>query len=149
MIEVVKIFESWADNLPDPLFNRVVIQPTKRIIENIRSRGYTTPIIGFARMSGTNSIKYAEQTGIDCLALDQGVDPVWANQHIPSKIAVQGHLDPAVLYAGGRELDQEIDRLLDVWSSRPFIFNLGHGINLQTPPENVARLVAHVRKRKS
>ena len=58
---------------------------------------------------------------------------------------VQGQLDPSVLKAGGKRLDQEIDRLKSAWSDRAWIFNLGHGINPDVPPEHVAQLVERVR----
>jgi uroporphyrinogen decarboxylase len=50
-----------------------------------------------------------------------------------------------VLKAGGAALDSEVDRLLSAWGGRPYVFNLGHGINPDVPPENVARLVGRIR----
>jgi uroporphyrinogen decarboxylase len=58
---------------------------------------------------------------------------------------VQGNLDPLALMAGGAALDRAIDRILEVFNERPFIFNLGHGILPQTPIAHVERLVARVR----
>ena len=142
---VVKIFDSWADGLPDPLFDRVVIAPTRRIINTLRADGITAPVIGFPKGSGPQMVRYAEQTGIDCLSLDHGVDTEWAARTLPKTLPVQGQLDPAVLHAGGAALDSEIDRLLSAWADRPYVFNLGHGINLETPPENVTRLIERVR----
>jgi uroporphyrinogen decarboxylase len=70
--------------------------------------------------------------------------------NVPENIAVlQGQLDPAVLRAGGAMLDAEIDRLLSAWAGRPYVFNLGHGIHLDTPPENVTRLIERVRSFKA
>ena len=60
-------------------------------------------------------------------------------------VVVQGNLDPLLLVAGGEYMDDRVDEILDLMAGRPFIFNLGHGIVPQTPPENVARLVARVR----
>lgn len=143
--DVVKIFDSWADGLPDPLFDRVVIRPTKRIIEKLRAEGIDAPVIGFPKGSGPQMVRYAEQTGVNCLSLDHGVDTVWAASTLPKTLPVQGQLDPAVLHAGGAALDHEIDRLLSAWADRPYVFNLGHGIHLDTPPENVTRLIERVR----
>jgi len=58
---------------------------------------------------------------------------------------VQGNLDPLLLLAGGPALERRVAEIVSHLSSRAFIFNLGHGIQPQTPPENVARLVALVR----
>lgn len=142
---VVKIFDSWADGLPDPLFDRVVIRPTKKIIELLRADGIDAPVIGFPKGSGPQMVRYAEKTGITALSLDHGVDTGWAAATLPKSLPVQGQLDPAVLHAGGAALDSEIDRLLSAWADRPYVFNLGHGINLETPPENVTRLIERVR----
>ncbi|MBX9729557.1 MAG: uroporphyrinogen decarboxylase, partial [Sphingopyxis sp.] len=61
-------------------------------------------------------------------------------------VAVQGNLDPLLLVAGGDALDRRVDEILEKLAGKPFIFNLGHGIVPQTPPENVARLVERVRR---
>ena len=143
--DVVKVFDSWADGLPDPLFDRVVIRPTRRIVEGLRAEGIKAPVIGFPKGSGPQMVRYAEQTGVDCLSLDHGVDTTWAAANLPTGLPVQGQLDPAVLHAGGAALDGEIDRLLSAWAGRPYVFNLGHGIHLDTPPGNVTRLVERVR----
>jgi uroporphyrinogen decarboxylase len=58
---------------------------------------------------------------------------------------VQGNLDPMALVAGGTALESETDRIIEALSGGPFVFNLGHGIVPQTPPEHVAALVARVR----
>jgi uroporphyrinogen decarboxylase len=143
--DALKIFESWAEGLPAPLFDRVVIRPTRRIVDAVRAAGVTAPIIGFPKGAGPHYVRYAEQTGIDALALDHGLDTNWAREALPKSLPVQGQLDPAVLKAGGAALDSEVDRLLSAWGGRPYVFNLGHGINPDVPPENVARLVERIR----
>jgi uroporphyrinogen decarboxylase len=143
--DVVKIFDSWSDGLPDPLFDRVVIRPTRKIIDLLRADGIDAPVIGFPKGAGPQVLRYAEQTGITALSLDHGMDTQWAASALPKTLPIQGQLDPAVLNAGGAALDDEIDRLLSAWAGRPYVFNLGHGINLETPPENVARLVERIR----
>jgi uroporphyrinogen decarboxylase len=62
---------------------------------------------------------------------------------------VQGNLDPLVLVAGGDALDRAVDRILEVFSGGPFIFNLGHGILPQTPVAHVERMLARVRGMRS
>ncbi|AZU02620.1 uroporphyrinogen decarboxylase [Glycocaulis alkaliphilus] len=145
--DVLKIFESWAEGLPAPLFNRVVIAPTRRIVERVRAAGITAPIIGFPKGAGPHYVRYAEETGIDAIATDHGLDTDWAVANLPRSMPVQGQLDPAVLRAGGTALEGEVSRLLDAWGGRPYVFNLGHGINPDVPPEHVSELLAHIRGR--
>lgn len=143
--DVLKIFESWAEGLPAPLFDRVVIAPTRRIVNRVRAAGITAPIIGFPKGAGPHYVRYAAETGIDAIATDHGLDTGWAVNNLPHSMPVQGQLDPAVLKAGGAALKSEVSRLLDAWGGRPYVFNLGHGINPDVPPEHVTELLAHIR----
>jgi len=143
--QALKLFDSWADGLPNPLFERAVIRPTRRIVEQLRSAGVTVPVIGFARGAGSQLPAYARDSGVDAVALDQGVDPAWAQTALPEGMPVQGQLDAAVLRAGGAAMEAEIARLLDAWAGRPYVFNLGHGITPDVPVAHVERLVAKVR----
>jgi uroporphyrinogen decarboxylase len=144
--ETLKLFDSWAEGLPEPLFERVIIRPTKRIIDQVRDAGVTVPIIGFPRGAGTLYPRYARETGITAIALDTGVQPEWMREALPEGMPVQGHLDPAVLMAGGDTLNREVDRLMAAWSGRPYIFNLGHGITPQVPVSHVEQLLARIRQ---
>ena len=143
--EVLKLFDSWAEGMPENLFERAVIHPTRKIVDGVRAAGITLPIIGFARGCGSFLPRYANETGITAIALDQGVDPVWANRILPAGMPVQGQLDPAVLRAGGQALDSEVKRNISAWAERPHIFNLGHGITPDVPVSHVERLMAALR----
>ncbi len=145
--EVLKIFDSWAEGLPEPLFERVVIGPTKRIVDQVRAAGVTVPIIGFPRGAGSMYARYSRETGVTAVALDTGMDPAYAQSILPEGMPVQGHLDPAALRAGGAALDRETDRLLDSWAGRPHIFNLGHGITPDVPVDHVHQLLRRIRER--
>jgi uroporphyrinogen decarboxylase len=144
--ETLKLFDSWAEGLPEPLFERVIIRPTKRIIDQVREAGVTVPIIGFPRGAGTLYPRYARETGITAIALDTGVQPEWMREVLPEGMPVQGHLDPAVLMAGGDTLNREVDRLIAAWSGRPYLFNLGHGITPHVPVAHVEQLLARIRQ---
>lgn len=145
--EVLKLFDSWAEGLPQPLFERVIIRPTKRIVDKVRAAGVTVPIIGFPRGAGTLYPLYARETGVTAIALDTAVDPAWADANLPKGMPVQGHLDPAALRAGGEVLQSEVRRLVDAWSGRPHIFNLGHGITPDVPVDHVHLLLDTLRQR--
>ena len=64
---------------------------------------------------------------------------------LPPRMAVQGNLDPLALVAGGAAMEAEVQAILQATRGRPFIFNLGHGIVPQTPPDHVAALLELVR----
>ena len=144
--DTLMIFDSWAGAVPEHFLGSAVIEPTRRIVEGLRGRGTTVPVIGFAKGIGESAVAYAEQTGIQAIGLDHGTDPLWAERNLPKGLPVQGNLDPMALMEGGKNMLAAADRLLDAFSTRPHIFNLGHGIGQHTPPGNVARLVDHVRR---
>jgi uroporphyrinogen decarboxylase len=143
--EVLKLFESWAEGLPEPFFERFIIRPAKAIVDGLRERGVSVPIIGFARGCGLLSMRYAQETGITALGLDQAQPGDWFNAHLPKSMVIQGNLDPAVLRVGGEVLKSEVMRIKANMSGRAHIFNLGHGITLDTPPEHMAELVRWVK----
>jgi uroporphyrinogen decarboxylase len=62
-------------------------------------------------------------------------------------VTIQGNLDPARLVAGGPQLLAAVDRILDAFANGPFVFNLGHGISLETPVENVEATLERIRSR--
>ena len=81
------------------------------------------------------------------VGLDHGVDPVWADRNLPKNFPVQGNLDPFSLLQAGPEMVEDIDYILGAFSSRPHIFNLGHGIAPSTPVEHVQFMLDQIRKR--
>ncbi|MBX9596899.1 MAG: uroporphyrinogen decarboxylase, partial [Roseomonas sp.] len=73
------------------------------------------------------------------------MDPRFAATTVPANVGLQGNLDPLALIAGGAALEAEARQIMAAMRGRPFVFNLGHGIEKITPPENVAQLVRIVR----
>lgn len=143
--DAVKLFDSWAQGFGSEDFARWVIAPTRAIVESLRRRHPETPIIGFPRGCGHFYERYRRETGVDVLALDNGV-PVEEAQRLQKAGPVQGLLDPLALIAGGPGLDRSIDGILGALGSGPFVFNLGHGIRPETPIAHVEQLVARVRR---
>ena len=84
--------------------------------------------------------------GIDAAGLDETIDPQWAARALPEDLPVQGNLDPLLLLAGGTELDRRAVEILEAFSGRPHVFNLGHGIGQATPVAHVERLTDRVRE---
>ena len=143
--EVVKLFDSWAGSLTGDKFDDVCIAPNQKIVEALRSKYPDVPVIGFPRGAGERSVDYAKATGVQCVAIDQSVDPEWARDHLQTICAVQGNLDPSLLISGGDDLDKAVRHIIDVLGDGPFVFNLGHGITPEADPENVTRLINQVR----
>ncbi|MEL6423237.1 MAG: uroporphyrinogen decarboxylase [Pseudomonadota bacterium] len=143
--DTVQIFDTWAGSLPDDQFERWSVAPTKAIVDGVRAHRSDVPIIGFPRQAGTKLARYVEATGVDGVGCDTTTVLAHAVRDIDPDITLQGNLDPLLLVAGGDAMHRRIDDILAATRDRRFIFNLGHGIVPQTPPEHVAELVAHVR----
>ena len=140
------MFDSWAGSLAPAEFERWVIAPTARIVAALKARHPHAPVIGFPKGAGAKLAAYARETGIDALGLDETIDPCWAARELPADLPVQGNLDPLALLAGGAALESGVARILSAFQGRPHIFNLGHGIDKETPIAHVERLVALVRE---
>jgi uroporphyrinogen decarboxylase len=143
--EALQIFDSWAGALDEEGFRRWSIAPCKAIVERVRARHPDVPIIGFPRGAGPLYKDFALETGVDAISMDQGLPVAWAAAELQPHLTVQGNLDPMALLAGGKALDSGIDRILETLGGGPLVFNLGHGIIKETPPEHVTRLVDRVR----
>ncbi len=144
-VDALQIFDTWASALDDDEFDHCVIQPTKRIVEIVRSAYPGFPIIGFPRGAGVNYVRYQEETGVTAVSLDTGVSLDWAASVLQKKTPVQGNLDPQLLLAGGDGLKTRVERICEKLSGGPHIFNLGHGIIKETPPEHVSDLISYIR----
>ena len=143
--DALQIFESWAEGLSPALFKRLILEPTKRLMQKLRQLGATAPVIGFPRGAGPSLGAYARETGINALGIDTQTPPAFAIAESPQGMALQGNLDPQLVVAGGSALERGVRDVLDGFSGRPHIFNLGHGITPDASPENVARLVQLVK----
>ena len=143
--EVVQLFDSWAGVLPVGAFRRYVIEPTRRIVALIKAKHPNTPVIGFPRGAGLLYEDYVSESGVDAVGLDTTVPPTWAARTLQPRLPVQGNLDPIMLVAGGDAQRKAVDEILEALAGRPFVFNLGHGITQQTPPEHVAQLSRQIK----
>lgn len=143
--ETVQLFDSWAGVLPEEAFARWVIAPTRRIVDGVRARHPTVPIIGFPRGAGTLYRRYAEETGVSALGLDTAV-PLDQAAELQRLLPVQGNLDPVLLVAGGEPMRQAAQRRRGKLAAAPYIFNLGHGVLQTTDPETVAELAVLLRQ---
>ena len=141
----LQIFDSWAGSLPEDEFTRWCIEPTRRIVERLNGSAPDIPIIGFPRGSGPLAVRYAKETGVDAIGCDTSLPLGWIRNELQPLLPVQGNLDPLLLVAGGAELDARVKSTLAALGNGPFIFNLGHGIQPDTPIAHVERLIRLVK----
>ena len=143
--EVVKLFDSWAGSLKGDDFDRYAVEPAKKIIAALKECHPDTPIIAFPRGAGERYVGFAEATGADCVALDDGVTPEWAAANVQTAGCVQGNLKSSHMVTGGQDLVDETRKIVAAFGKGPHIFNLGHGITPDADPENVQLMIDTVR----
>ena len=143
--DAVKLFDTWSGTLAGSDFRRFVTDPTAAITGELKNRYPKVPVIAFPRQAGAQLACFAAKTGADCIALDHSVEISWAKEHLPMAASLQGNLDPRHLVGDGSQLAEAAHAVLDGFSDKPHIFNLGHGITPDADIGNVARLVDIVR----
>ena len=143
--DAVQLFDSWAGVLPEEQLFRWSLDPLVRIAKGLRERHPSIPIIAFPRAVGPAALMYRRPDSFSALSIDTGIGAHWAAKELQPHICLQGNLDPIMLVAGGAALEREARRILDKLGHGSFVFNLGHGVVPQTPPEHVAQLVEIVR----
>jgi uroporphyrinogen decarboxylase len=145
--DLVQVFDTWAGVLDDAGFEQWVLRPTAEIVKAVKANEPGARVIGFPKGIGMTRLeRFVRETGVDGVSIDMGVDPGMARERLQPHVAVQGNLDPALLVNGGAAMDAAIDRIRRELGGGRFIFNLGHGIVPETPPEHVMRLVNRVRQ---
>jgi uroporphyrinogen decarboxylase len=143
--DAVQIFDSWAGVLGAREFEAFAVRPVAKMIASVKARRPQARIIAFAKGAGFMLRDYRQKTGADAIGLDWSVPLPFAVE-LQRDGPVQGNLDPMRVVAGGRALEEGIDDILQHLGNGPLIFNLGHGITPQADPQNVAALVAQVRR---
>ncbi len=145
-VQAVQIFDSWSGVLPVTEFERWCLAPVKAIAANVRKASPGARIIAFPRGAGSYLPRFTSEDGFSGLGLDTAVDPDWAAKQLSRRLALQGNLDPIALLAGGRGLDEGVERIMQAFEGRPHIFNLGHGILPPTPIAHVERMLSRIRR---
>jgi uroporphyrinogen decarboxylase len=143
--EAVQIFDSWAGVLPGPAFRSWCIEPVAEIVRRLRATHPQVPVIAFPRGAGVGYVGYARATGVDAVALDSTVPTDWAARELQADSALQGNLDPQLLAVGGEPMAEAVCRIINDLGRGPFVFNLGHGVVPDTPPEHVSELAGLIR----
>jgi uroporphyrinogen decarboxylase len=142
--DTIQIFDSWVGCLSVEDYRRYVLPRTTELVRNLQKTG--VPIIYFGTDSAT-LLPAMSETGAEVIGLDWRIplDDGW--RAVGTKHAVQGNLDPALLFAEWKELKSRAEDILRRAAGRPgHIFNLGHGILPETPVENVKALAKFVQE---
>ncbi len=143
--EAVQIFDTWAGDLGDGLREKYVIAPVRRIVEGLRARGITVPVIGFARGLGAAQLAFARQTGVQAVGCEWALPVSYMRDVLAPEVVVQGNLDPLLVVAGGAAMEAAVERLVREIPMARHIFNLGHGFKPETPVAHVETLMRRIR----
>jgi uroporphyrinogen decarboxylase len=148
--QAVMVFDSWGGVLADGAFQAFSLAYTRRVLDQLDR---SVPAIVFTKGGGP-WLDAIAASGADAVGVDWTVDLARARARVGGRVALQGNLDPMVLFGGEAAVRAEARRVLDAFGppQRPdgghdgHIFNLGHGIHQLTPPEAVAALVDEVHR---
>jgi uroporphyrinogen decarboxylase len=145
--QVVMIFDTWGGQLSHAAYETFSLAYSRRVIAGLhkQSAGRRVPSILFTKGGGA-WLEAMAASGCDAVGLDWTADARAARKAVGTRVALQGNLDPAALFAPPERVRAEARRVLDEFGAAPgHVFNLGHGIAPQTPVESVAALVDEVR----
>jgi len=142
--QTIQIFDTWGGLVSPHDFEKFVLPYSKKLIAGLNRKDI--PIIYFVKGAGT-MLELVKEAGSDVVGLDWHVDLGKARDILGADVAVQGNLDPSVLYAPNEYIEQEVQRILDENADRPgFIFNLGHGITPSVDPAKAIFMVDAVHR---
>lgn len=142
--QAVQIFDSWVGALSPVDYKEYVLPHSKYVMDALKDED--VPVIHFAN-NASSFLEMVKEAGGDVIGLDWRINIDDAIRRLGDDVAVQGNIDPTILLAPPKVIEQRVKELLDRVGNRPgHIFNLGHGINKETPVENVIVLVEAVQK---
>jgi uroporphyrinogen decarboxylase len=156
--QAVQIFDTWGGALSHAAYEEFSLAYMKRVIDGLKKThdGERIPCIVFTKGGGQWLEKIAD-SGCDAVGLDWTTDIGAARRRVGDKVALQGNFDPMALFASPEAVAREATRILDNYGAAGaagpgntgHVFNLGHGINQHTPPENVSVLVETVHRHRA
>ena len=141
--QAVMIFDTWGGNLSHAAYREFSLAYLQRIVAGLKREhaGARVPAVVFTKGCG-NWLEDIAAIGCDAVGLDWSVDIAQARARIGDRVALQGNLDPAVLFAPAEVVQRETEKILAGFGNGSgHVFNLGHGISQFTPPESVKVLV--------
>jgi uroporphyrinogen decarboxylase len=144
--QAVMIFDTWGGVLGPREYEQFSLAYMERIIQGLQreSEGRRVPVILFTK-GGGQWLGRMSESGCDALGVDWTTDLADARVQVRDRVALQGNLDPCILYSSPERIRDEVARVLDSYGHGPgHVFNLGHGIHPNVDPENAAALVQAV-----
>lgn len=144
--QAVMVFDTWGGNLTSAGYEEFSLAYSRKVIAGLTKErdGRRVPCLLFTK-GGGQWLETMAESGCDALGIDWSTNLQQARMRVGAKVAVQGNLDPSVLFAPPERVRSEARRVLDAFGPGPgHVFNLGHGISQFTPPESVAALVDEV-----
>ena len=144
--QAVMIFDSWGGALSPATYERFSLAPMQQILDQLTRtyRGARIPVVLFSKGANQSLDKLAS-TGTDGIGLDWTIDISTASAIVGERAALQGNMDPAIMYTNAETVKSEAEKILAAAASHTgHVFNLGHGIHPGIEPELVRVLVDHV-----
>ena len=144
--QAVMIFDTWGGVLTPDDYQDFSLQYMQKIIANLTREvdGQQVPVVLFTK-GGCQWLELMADTGADALGLDWSTDLAMARKRVGDRVALQGNLDPAVLYATPEVIREQVGHVLAQFGQGSgHVFNLGHGITPDVDPENAGALVEAV-----
>ena len=136
--QAVQVFDSWIGTLSREQYREHILPVMTELFDELAELGVPRTIFGV----GTGHLlDLLADTGADCVGIDWRIDLRDARQIVPERCALQGNLDPAVLLAPDEVIEAQVRRVLGSAPSVGHVFNLGHGVLPETPPEVPGRIV--------
>ncbi len=143
-VQALQLFDSWVGCLGPEEYKEFALPYTKRVIDEVKAYAPDIPFINFSTNTGTY-LELAKEAGGDVMGVDWRVNLDEAWERIGHDKAIQGNMDPVVLFSSIDEIKKRASAVLDRANGRNgHIFNLGHGIVLGTPVDHVKALIDHV-----
>jgi uroporphyrinogen decarboxylase len=144
--QTVMIFDTWGGALSHAAYQEFSLRYIQQIVSGLKREqdGVRIPSIVFTKGGGL-WLEAIADIGCDAVGLDWTIDIGNARRRVGDKVALQGNLDPSVLFASPEVIAAEVEKILASYGDGSgHVFNLGHGISQFTPPENAAALVEAV-----
>jgi uroporphyrinogen decarboxylase len=142
----VQVFDSWGGVLSPEIYENFSLKYLQQIVEGVKAKNPETPVILFSKGVQKNLSLMAD-TGANCLGVDWTTDLSYARELTKGKVALQGNMDPSVLFANKEAIRAEVKKVLNSYGTGSgHIFNLGHGMQPEMKPENLGIMIDAVRE---
>ncbi|MGV7208272.1 uroporphyrinogen decarboxylase [Oxalobacteraceae bacterium A2-2] len=147
--QAVMVFDSWGGALADGAYQEFSLRYMREVVSQLKREhdGRRIPAIVFTK-GGGHWVEEIAASGADAVGLDWTASLGQARRLVGDKVALQGNLDPAILFASPEQIADQVRKVLDDYGTpsagHGHVFNLGHGISQFTPPDNVAAMVETV-----